>query len=153
MVLRKSIVAFLCGFCLLLISSHTYAQKRHLELRNIETNKVRKIKENKKITVYTKNFKIKGPLKIADTKTILIKGKEIKIDDIIKIENKSILAKLLTALGLPIGSLMALGSFGVTHSAPDSELLTIGIIVTSVGLISLLTKKKFKNDAYALTIN
>lgn len=152
MVLRKSIVTFLCLFRFSIALSNCYAQKRHLELKNIQTNKVRKIEENKKITVHTKDFKIKGPLKILDKNTILIKGKKIKIDDIIRIENKSLLGKLLSIIGIPIGTLMIAGSYGVTHSPPDSEILITGIIITSVGIVATLLKKNYKTEGYNISI-
>lgn len=88
MILTKTIVKLLGTICLVVVSSKAYSQKR-LELKNISTNKVRVIKENDKITVHTKAFKISGKIKIIDNKTILVKNKNIKIDDIIKINTKT----------------------------------------------------------------
>lgn len=88
MLLRKTIVKIIGLLCLLVINYNSYAQKRP-ELKNIVTHKVRKIKENDRITVHTKYFKIKGLLKIIDKKTIMINGRKIKIDDIIKINTKA----------------------------------------------------------------
>lgn len=68
MLLRKTIVMLFSILCIRLMSSKVYAQKQHLELKNIRTNKVRKVKENEQITVHTTYFKIKGLLKIIDKK-------------------------------------------------------------------------------------
>lgn len=152
MVLRKSIVAFLCLFCFNLLLSNVYAQKQYLEITNLKNNRTKKIKEKKKITVYTKDQKIKGKLLIIDAETVSIKGKEIKLSEIRAIKNKSIIAKLASIVGIPIGSLIAIGSFGVTHDSPDSELLTTGILITSIGLISTQIKKKYKSERYKFKI-
>lgn len=89
MLLRKSIVTFLYVFSFSIATSFCFAQKRHLELKNIVSNKVRKIEENEKIIVYTEKLKAKGRLKILDRKTIMIEGKIIKIENITKIESGS----------------------------------------------------------------
>lgn len=94
MVLKKAIVKFLSVLCLSTIWFNSNAQKQHLELKNIQTNTIRKIKEDEQITVHTTQFKIKGALKIIDKKTIMIKGKKIMIDDIIKIQNETSQTKL-----------------------------------------------------------
>ena len=83
MVIKKSIVAFLCVFSLAISFSNVYSQKRHIELKKITTNKVRKLFDNDILIVHTIHKKYKGILKI-----ISINGKKIRIEDIIKIEKK-----------------------------------------------------------------
>lgn len=88
MVIKKSIVAFLCVFSLAISFSNVYSQKRHIELKKITTNKVRKLFDNDILIVHTIHKKYKGILKIIDKKIISINGKKIRIEDIIKIEKK-----------------------------------------------------------------
>ncbi|MCB0399778.1 MAG: hypothetical protein KDD26_09190 [Winogradskyella sp.] len=86
--MKKSIVAFLCVFSFGFLFQNAYSQKLHLELKNITTNKVRKLFENDILTVHTTYRKYKGALKIIDKTMISINGKKIRIEDIIKIEKK-----------------------------------------------------------------
>lgn len=88
MVLKKSIVTFLCVFCFGISISKVYSQKRHIELKKITTNKVRKLFDNDILIVHTTNKTYEGVLKIIDKKMISINGKKIRIEDIIKIEKK-----------------------------------------------------------------
>ncbi len=88
MKIKKSIVAFLCVFSLAISFSNVYSQKRHIELKKITTNKVRKLFDNDILIVHTTNKKYEGVLKIIDKEMISINEKKIRIEDIIKIEKK-----------------------------------------------------------------
>ncbi len=151
MVLRKTIVLFLSVFCFSLTMSNVYAQKQYLEITNLKNNRTKKIKENKKITVFTKDLKVKGALKILDNETILIKDTEIKISDILMIRNKSILVKLLSIVVIPIGTLGTL-LFVTLSSGSDSHSANIGIIGISALLLSTQLKKKYKSERYKFKI-
>ena len=152
MVLRKSIVAFLCLFCFNLLISNVYAQKQYLEITNLKNNRTKKIKEKKKITIYTKDLKeVYGPLKILDSETILIKETEIKLSDVLMIKNKSILVKILAYIVLPLTMIIALGISAIA-GGDGSTLTNVGIIGFSTILATSQIKKKYKTERYKFKI-
>jgi len=151
MVLRKSIVAFLCGFCFILVTPNLYAQKNYLEIINLKTNRIKKIKEKKRITVFTEDLKIRGALKILDNKTILIDGKEIKISNIKMIKSKSIFGKIFAYVLLPAFTLSTLGILAVT-GASSSVINTVGLTSLSLMVTSIIIRKKYITEHYKFKI-
>ena len=151
MVFRKSIVLFLGVFCFSLLMSNVYAQKQYLEIVNLKNNRTKKIKEKKKITVFTKDLKIRGALKILDNETILIKDVEIKINDIIMIKNKSIVGKIFSYVLLPLITINTLGILAIT-GASSSVLTTLGLTGVTLMATSILARKKYKTERYKFKI-
>ncbi|MBC3846895.1 hypothetical protein H8K90_10935 [Winogradskyella echinorum] len=150
--MRKSIVAFLCLFCSNLLLSNVYAQKQYLEITNLKNNRTKKIKEKKKITVYTNDLKkVYGPLKILDNETILIKETEIKLSDVLMIKNKSILVKIFSYVVLPVTMMLTIGILAVS-GAGDSVTANIGVIGISAILATSQIKKKYKTERYKFKI-
>jgi len=151
MVLKKSIVVLFSVFCLNLILSQVYAQKQYIEITNLKNNRTKKIKEKKRITVFTADSKIRGALKILDNETILIKDTEIKIRDILMIKNKSIVGKLFAYVLLPASTFSTLGILAIT-GASSSVLTAVGITGISLIIVSILSRKKYKSERYKFNI-
>lgn len=134
-----------------LTSSNIVAQKHFIEITNSKNKRVKKIREKKKITVYTKDLKIKGFLKILDNETILIKDTEIKVSDIIAIKNKTILVKLLSIIVLPIATITAFMTTAFLSPKSDAPAI-IGITGISAILLSTQLKKNYKSERYKFKI-
>lgn len=85
----------------LLFTCFTYAQDGIIKIMNNKNHKEIIIKENKRIRLKTiEDEKISGRFKIIDAQTILIRGKEIKLSEIIKIKKHPLLVSILTNIGL-----------------------------------------------------
>lgn len=137
--------------CLCFASPIVNAQKQYLEITNLKTNRTKKIKEKKRITVFTKDSKIRGALKILDNETILIKDTEIKISDIVMIKSKSIFGKIFAYVLLPASTLATVGILAVT-GASSSVVNTVGLTGVSLMIVSIISRKKYKSERYKFTI-
>ncbi|BAO74350.1 hypothetical protein WPG_0120 [Winogradskyella sp. PG-2] len=131
--------------------TEAHAQKQYLEVVNLKTNRPKKIREKKRITVFTKDSKVRGPLKILDHETILIKDTEVKIGDIVMVKNKSIVGKIFAYVLLPMFTFSTLGILAIT-GASGSTISAIGITGLSLTIISILSRKKYKTERYKFKI-
>lgn len=90
----KSIIILFLGF---LFVNCTFSQENLLKIINTNTGKELIIKENKRIKIKTcDNQKISGKFKILDNHSIIIKGKQIELNQIAKIKRAPLLITIIT---------------------------------------------------------
>ena len=109
----------------LFFTCFTYAQESVIKITNNKNKKEIIIKENKRIRLKTiKGEKISGRFKIVDANTILIRGKEIKLPEIIKIKKHPLLVSILTNIGFVyLASGFTLLTYFITSSSEIAVIL------------------------------
>lgn len=120
-------VTLLFTILFLLIGQNVWTQEKGLEISSKKRSRVKFLKENRRIKVFTEDGKkYKGRFSVVDDKTINIKGTDIKLEEIYLIRKKD--------LGLSIvkGAIFAIGTVAIIGGASTPS--GIGaVIVTFMG--------------------
>lgn len=104
------------------------AQEKGLKLTHKQKDRLKFLKENRRIKVFTKDGnKYKGRFSIIDSETIEIKGEKIDLANISVIRKKDIGTSITKVVGLGIGTSV------IIASAVSSNIFTI-LIGTTFGI-------------------
>lgn len=141
-------------FLVLVISTFFFnvstAQTKAIKITNIKTNKVKIIKENKRIDLKTADgLRIKGKFKIENDNTISIHNNQINLKDITTLKRNSLLSSMVTSGlfiyggGLVAGLGVIIGVF-VDSTAYLLAIPAAGMIY--IGIKSPNFSKNYKTD-------
>lgn len=112
----------------LLAGQNVWTQEKGLEISSKKRSRVKLLKENRRIKVFTEDGKkYKGRFSVVDDKTINIKGTDIKLEEIYLIRKKDIGTTIIKVVGLGIGTSI------IVASAVSSNVFTI-LVGVSFGI-------------------
>ena len=146
---------FLIYFFLITFVAKTNAQELSLELTKVNSGRVLKIKEDKRVVVKTKDKeRFVGKIKFIDNNTILIDEKSIKLDDIKFIRKRNLSTTIIATSFIVLGAftlgLAPILVIGDTQAALTAFLSSVGISSFAILLPSL--SKKYSNSTYNFQI-
>ncbi|MDP5230171.1 MAG: hypothetical protein NWQ38_07245 [Cellulophaga sp.] len=151
--MKKSILLL---FLLLFFSAVSKAQITYLEVTNTTTQKVRVIKEHKRVVVFLKDgTKVTGKYHIENNQGITIKDQEIPFEAIAILKRQSITKKVIGVIFLSAGGITILSTLGIVVGGSDAEFVIApaltGIIFGGVGYgITKLNSYPEKDFKYAV---
>lgn len=142
--------------CIFLFTiSVCFSQKSALVITNLEKNKVKVIKENRRIKITTiSGGKLVGRLKVLDERTIRLRGVPIALSEIIKIKRHPLIGSIGNAVGfvsLGMGiTVLGAGLSGATLAGGNEDAsrvplyigigFSIGALYASTQPINILDK-------------
>ncbi len=126
---------------LIIFTNPLLAQEKSIEIYKSGSDKMKTIKQNKRVKIRTKSGeKIIGRFQVLDKTTIEIKGKEIPIHSIQNIKRRSIIAGVGSTALIVYGGVFIATAAVVSHFG-DSEGAALGIgsgvLIGSAGIILL----------------
>lgn len=149
-VLSVLVVIFFFGF-----SYDVIAQEKGLELSHKKGKRVKFLKENRRVKVFTEDGnKYKGRFTIIDNETIEIKGNRINIGDIEVIRKKDLGVSILKGTALGFGSFLIVVGLASTGGGLGATLVaTSGVFVNIITLaIPEIAIGELDNDRWSYSI-
>lgn len=137
---NKKTMKFILFNLLLLFSITCFSQQGKLVLKKLGSNRVKEIKENKRVKVKTIDGEVYyGRFQIVDYETILIENQSVNLCEITKLKQKSLFSRYANPVFISVGSLGTLGGLAGLAAGGYGFLAAIVLLPTSVPMLVVPT--------------